>query len=71
VDDEAEAHIVIAPDNSDDLLEERDRFEASRHTRVESYSWLLDSINLRYVEFTPPVPRRMPGRPPAHLRYNR
>ncbi|PVG04935.1 hypothetical protein CPB86DRAFT_692629 [Serendipita vermifera] len=69
VDHEDEASIVITLDEQ--LSEERKRFEFNRFTRVESYSWLIDTLAQRYVKFTPLVIKGISGRPTADRRNGR
>jgi len=59
---ERSAKIVIVLEA--ELDEARELFEDNPLTRAESLGWFLNCIKEKYVEFTPPPLKSMPGRIP-------
>jgi len=55
--------VVIVLD--DELDEARPHFEDNILSRVESQGWFINCLNVKYIEFTPPPRKPMPGRIPV------
>lgn len=61
---EKDAIISVVPNDNNIMKEERERLQFT-NTRPESVEWLnMTMFERRYVKFTPPILRPMPGRRP-------